>query len=75
MTGWVFLTGCVLCDLGCGCVLLVVCFVCVDHVAFLVDTGFDFLTVLGAHEGEGLVVDTQMQVTGSRDVEDRGHQV
>lgn len=29
-------------------------------------TGLDFLTVLGAHEGEGLVVEADAEVAGSR---------
>ena len=32
----------------------------------LFSPGLDFLTILGAHEGEGLVVEVEAEVAGSR---------
>ena len=39
--------------------------------------GLDFLTILGAHEGEGLVVDSDAEVAGSRSalMADKGQKV
>ena len=40
-------------------------------------TGLDFLTILGAHEGEGLVVEAEAEVAGSRSalISDKGQKV
>lgn len=38
-------------------------------------SGLDFLTVLGAHEGEGLLLEEGLDVAGSRTITDKGHKV
>ena len=48
-----------------------------DHPAACVTAGLDFLTVLGFPEGEGLVVEADAEVAGSRSqwIADNGQRV
>lgn len=53
-----------------GRCVLKCCECCVHQCA-----GLDFLTVLGAHEGEGLLLEENLLVAGSHNVADKGHKV